>query len=107
MEKYKILYGLIEAKKRLTQEEIEKHHFEQHDETTIFKTNKKEEAEEKIKRLLKIIYNDYDSYYKTYTYVRFELVQEVCVDDTPDYIKNKSLGIFYAKFENEEDEEDE
>lgn len=106
MEKYKILYEIIQTKKRLTQEEIEKNDFEQFNNTTIFKTNNKKEAENKIKELIKHKYNDYDCYCNIYEYKRFELVQEVCVDDA-DYIKDISLGIFYPNYEDEENDHEE
>lgn len=108
MEKYKILLAIIASKKRLTQKEIEENEFEQFNDTIIYETNNKTEAEEIIKKFVNNKDNKkycYNEFLKNYTYVRFELVQEICVDDTPNHIKYKSLGIYFPKYE--EDEEDE
>lgn len=110
MEKYKILFGLIETNKRLTQKEIEKNSFEQFEDTTIFESDNKEEAEKKIKELAaeKIkIYETYDCYHKNYTYKRFELIKEIIDDDDPDYSEIESLGLFYPIYEDEENDNEE
>lgn len=109
MEKYKILYGVIESRKRLTQKEIEKNSFEQYDDTTIFESDNREEAENTIKELAKQKYRSYDCYHKIHEYKRFELVQEVYEDEDedPDYTTYKSLGIFYPNYEDEENDEEE
>lgn len=107
MEKYIILSNEFYSRKKLTQEEIEKNDFEEFDDTTIFKTDNKEEAENTIKELIKYKYNSYDCYHKNYSYKRFELVKEVVVDDDPDYSEYESLGIFYPNYEDEENDEEE
>lgn len=102
MKKYLILLNEIISRKRLTQKEIEKNSFEQFEDTPIFETNNREEAEKKIKELAaeKIkIYETYDCYHKIYTYKRFELVKEITDDEDPDYSEYESLGIFYPNYE--------
>lgn len=107
MEKYLILSNEIISRKKLSQKEIEKNSFEQFEDTIIFETDNKEEAENAIKELAKYKYIIYDCYHKNYEYKRFELVKEIIDDEDPDYSEYESLGIFYPNYEDEENDEEE
>lgn len=107
MEKYLILSNEIISRKKLTQKEIEENDFEQFDDTTIFKTDNKEEAENTIKELAKYKYKNYDCYHKNYTYKRFELIKLINNEEDTNYYDFESLEIFYPNYDEEEDEEDE